>query len=681
MVPTVLFRNPHPSPRHSRCTAIQRGIRCLALIVAAATGTAAAEDADNAGNALAPIHVTSSSASGNAVERASAPASVSVITAEELAGKSYRDISQALRTLPGVYVDSGPSGRLGTGEISIRGMDSRYTEILVDGRPRGSQQGYYNGYGSGAEYGWLPPMSAIERIEVIRGPMSSLYGSGSLGGVINVITKDTAQHWSGSVSLDRVVQADPESGDRTSSDFYISGPLAGETLSATVYGSTMTRDEDEFAEGYPELDRDSATARFDWTPNDANHVQVEAGYSSQDNRDTLANAGNDARFHARRRHQAVSHKLEWGDGLRTRTYVEHAERDMSQPGGASRYSSTYEQTTVDTSTSMPLGAHVLTAGARYRTQETRHSAARAYNKAGLERWDAAVFAEDEWFMTDAFTLTTGARLVDDEKYGTEWVPRMYGVYSLNRQWTLKGGASAAYRTPNLKEGDSDWVEGGGGPGTDGADIGNSDLKPEESVTYELAAIWQGRSGTRAGITVYRTNFDNKISKPTICDTGAAYGCSYQGTAYQQIAQYQNVDEARVNGLELELGTFLGAADISMNYTFTDSEQETGEAAGYPLNNQPRHQANVSIDWQTTAALNLWGNARYRGEAEQTPGRRGLSEAYPAYTLVDLGARYRLNERVRIHGGVMNLFDKEIDPEDYGRVLDGRRYNVGMVVDF
>lgn len=106
---------------------------------------------------LETMTVTSASASGYAVDPMNAPASITVVTRDQLEGKSYRDISEALQDVPGVYVDDGPSSKGGTGEISIRGLDAKYTLILVDGIPQGSQQAYYNGYGSGAEFGWLPP--------------------------------------------------------------------------------------------------------------------------------------------------------------------------------------------------------------------------------------------------------------------------------------------------------------------------------------------------------------------------------------------------------------------------------------------------------------------------------------------------------------------------------------------
>lgn len=106
--------------------------------------TAGARARSGKENALSTITVTSASASGYAVDVAEAPASISVITKEELEGKSYRDLTEALQDVPGVYVDDGPSGKGGTEEISIRGMDSKYTLILVDGKPQGSSQAYYN---------------------------------------------------------------------------------------------------------------------------------------------------------------------------------------------------------------------------------------------------------------------------------------------------------------------------------------------------------------------------------------------------------------------------------------------------------------------------------------------------------------------------------------------------------
>lgn len=116
-------------------------------------------------------------ASGHEQQVKNAPASISVIDREALENKHYRDITDALKDVPGVMVTGGGSSQ----DISLRGMGSKYTLILVDGKRQGSRETRPNSDGPGIEQGWLPPLSAIERIEVIRGPMSSLYGSDALG--------------------------------------------------------------------------------------------------------------------------------------------------------------------------------------------------------------------------------------------------------------------------------------------------------------------------------------------------------------------------------------------------------------------------------------------------------------------------------------------------------------------
>src|SRR5690625_4414446 len=115
-----------------------------------------------------------------------APASISVIPREELEKKAYRDVTDALRDVPGVLITGGGSAS----DISVRGMAPAYTMILIDGKRQNSRETRPNADGPGIEQGWLPPVQAIERIEVIRGPMSSLYGSDAVGGVINIIRSE-----------------------------------------------------------------------------------------------------------------------------------------------------------------------------------------------------------------------------------------------------------------------------------------------------------------------------------------------------------------------------------------------------------------------------------------------------------------------------------------------------------
>ena len=125
-----------------------------------------------------------------------APASVTVITAEELAEKNATDLLDAVRGAPGITLQGRQVG--GRKTLALRGLEGKHTLTLIDGR-RISASDDVIGH-SDYQYGWLP-ISAIERVEIIRGPMSALYGSEALGGVINLITKRPKDRWSGSIGV------------------------------------------------------------------------------------------------------------------------------------------------------------------------------------------------------------------------------------------------------------------------------------------------------------------------------------------------------------------------------------------------------------------------------------------------------------------------------------------------
>lgn len=612
------------------------------------------------------------SAAGFEQEIVDAPASISVITSEDIEGKSYRDVTDALQDIPGVSVEGGAgSSKGGTAEISIRGMQSKYTLIMVDGKAQGSDQAYYNGYGNGAEFGWLPPLSAIERIEIIRGPMSSLYGSDALGGVVNIITKKVANEWGGSLTIDKVKQDDPDSGDADQYRYYLEGPLVEEKLGFALYGNLYNRQEDNIVNGYRQRRSESTNAKFSWNIGKDHSLVAETGYATQRSSGTADKSG-ELDFENERRYYALTHEIRWDKTKRTQSYIQNENMDNITQNAH------YKRTTFNTTTNWLVSdSHLLTLGAQLREQKTENPA-RAKNKANLERVDGALFVEDEWSVSEKLTLTGGLRWVDDEKYGGQATPRLYGIYKLTDSWVFKSGVSTGYRTPDLKQGDSDWVEGGGGRNTDGADVGNDDLKPEESVNVEAAVMWNSESGSNASVTLYRTQFNNKIEKPIICQESEplAYDCSYQGVAYQRVYQYQNVEDAELQGLEASLTVPMGAVETTFNYTYSHSEQKTGEYAGEPLNNYPEHYANVKTDWLATDNLRVWGRIKYKSSTAET----GASEI-PAYTFVDAGVSYEMNNSAQLYLGVYNLFDKEVTQEDYGKVLDGRQFNAGLTVSF
>ena len=131
---------------------------------------------------------------------------------------------------------------------------------------------------------------------------------------------------------------------------------------------------------------------------------------------------------------------------------------------------------LQTSWTLPLGSHTLTLGGSYLNQrlkdQTGNQLANGPNK--VERYQWALFAEDEWRLTERFAVTGGLRMDKDENFGTHFSPRLYGVWHMAERWTLKGGVSTGFRSPDLRQ----TVAGWGQVSRGGNMYGNPNLTPE-----------------------------------------------------------------------------------------------------------------------------------------------------------------------------------------------------------
>ena len=616
-------------------------------------------------------------ASGFEQQISSAPASISVISREELERGYYQNVTDALRDVPGVVVTGGGRGDNGN-DISIRGMPSQYTLILVDGRPINSRESRPNG-DAGFEQDWLPPLQAIERIEVVRGPMSTLYGSDAIGGVINVITRKVADTWHGNIQLDTVLQEDSASGDSRQANFYLSGPLVGERLGLQLYGRTSERDEDDIEYGYEEKRLQSLTARLSLAASDNHDVTAEAGITEQDRRSLVGRSGpvdgcrggcTDSIGEYTNTHVAVTHsgRFDWGT---SETFVQR-ERSENQSRDIE-----ITNTTAKTSALIPLGMHMVTVGASWEEESLDDSSTNQISdRQTIENSQWALFVEDEWMLTDAWALTGGLRLDDDDNYGSHLSPRLYSVWNMTPEWTLKGGVSTGYRSPNLREITPNW-----GQVSRGGNIyGNPDLEPETSLNKEIALLYGNDAGLNGSLTLFHNDFEDKITRIAcpidICRDGA--------NDFGSDPTYRvNVDDAVTQGVEASLSAPLSdTLALTASYTFTDSEQKSGEYAGEPLTQLPRHQVSASLDWDVNARLSQWTKVTYRGEESQpTTGPSQSAIVAPSYTFVDAGIGYQLNDSTTVNAGIYNLFDERITYDEYGYVDDGRRVWLGLNVAF
>ncbi len=181
------------------------------------------------------------SATGVEQKVTDAPASISVITREELAKRPYTTLLDAVRDIEGVDVGE-TTDKTGQGTISMRGMGADYTLILVDGKRQNNNGDLYPNDFGGNQFNHIPPMEAIERIEVIRGPMSTLYGADALGGVINIITRKIPDKWIGSVTQSFEIQQNRDFGNNRTTDFNLMGPIKEGLLGFQLRGSFYHRD-------------------------------------------------------------------------------------------------------------------------------------------------------------------------------------------------------------------------------------------------------------------------------------------------------------------------------------------------------------------------------------------------------------------------------------------------------
>lgn len=680
--------------------------------------------------ATMPVVVVTASGFEQAIREA--PASITVLTREQLEKERFGNLAQALESVEGI--DVGAAGdKTGGMNISIRGMPSDYTLILIDGRRQNAAGNVTpNGFG-GTSTSFMPPMGAIDRIEIIRGPMSTLYGSDAMGGVINIITRKVGKKWAGTVSGNYTLQEESSFGDVKGAKFYLSGPLATDVLGLSLRGSTLRRDEADIS--YEGLNGDVALsmgnnpveqridnlgARLAFTPN-RNHefmLDVDGTRQTYDNArgqlGTLGNGGYAARQKYNRDQYTASYKARLPFGTWDSSYMVNQTETIGRtippgtPGAAPGSPRTLEveSKVFDTKLLVPWGNHLTTIGAQHWDAEMVDGVA----PSSFVFTQKALFLEDEWRLHERVSLTLGARYDDHSIFGGQASPRGYLVWTASPAWTFKGGVSKGYKTPRVEQ-LTPGINGFGGQGTIPL-VGSPGLQPETSVTTELGAYFDNGAGWTANATVFNNDFKDKITSGT-----GLINCSYRLAPNRPgcvsfgnwpnvdaFGQSINVDEAVTRGVEVATRFPIGAGwGASANYTYTDSEQESGANAGKPLSDTPEHSVNARLTWDVSSQLNAWLRAEYRSERYRDPGTSASTRAakdalgdYKGYAMLHLGGSYQLTPSISFNAAVYNLLNKDfVDYRPYRATataqptyssvyvnnIDGRRLWLSMNVDF
>ena len=221
---------------------------------------------------------------------------VSVVTEKDLTKRpAINDISDVLRTMPGVNLtgNSATGQRGNKRQIDIRGMGPENTLILVDGKPVTSRNAERYGVrgerNSRGDSNWVPT-EAIESVEVLRGPAAARYGSGAMGGVVNIITKPVTNDLHGSVSYYTNQPEDNKEGATNRVGFNLSGALIKDVLQFRLYGNwNKTQADDVGINGDPAIAgregvrNKDINGRLVWNINKDHKLTLDSGFSRQGN--------------------------------------------------------------------------------------------------------------------------------------------------------------------------------------------------------------------------------------------------------------------------------------------------------------------------------------------------------------------------------------------------------------
>ena len=762
-------------PTSRRRAVLLAGVSVLAALSAGAAG---AEEVP--APAAAQVDDVVVTAAGFEQKIVDAPASISVITAEELQRRPYMTLLDAVRDLEGVDIGE-TRDKTGQGAISIRGMGSDYTLILINGRRQNNHGDIYPNNFGGNQFNHIPPLDSIERIEVVRGPASTLYGADAMGGVINIITKRSLDRWSGSLTVGRTFETNDEYGDDTTVDLYANGPIVRGLLNLSVRGSWYNRDASNpvydtvvdpaghehvrslgFGSGGKTVDNENIagglsltftpttnqtlTLDYDTSRQEYNNaIQIndegepEYPVGTVDNIDSIWSAGNfclgaggnnagacagnggvwTRRANPRvgyaaaqeftREAWALTHEGDWSFG-NSRVSLSHVStnnegrtmpftvaerelllamidgtgdyagltvderRDLAETTFLPRPKRTLEsaQYTLDAQIDMPFqlaGEHVAVVGAQVIRGELTDGVfglegGTPGQKQEHNMW--SLFAEDTWQVLEPLAITAGVRYDDHEVFGDHFSPRLYGVYSLNDQWTIKGGVSTGFKTPKTTQ-LYDGIVGFGGQGTSPM-FGNPNLQPETSVSAEVAVYWEHQAGHDFNVTAFDNTFEDKIASQP-CGAGLALPCAdsgeYAELGYGSSSRATNIDEVVIRGVEIA-GRYriFDTLGLRGNYTYTDSEQKSGAEIGRPLGNSAKHMANASVDWRPTDRLSFLLTGEMRSDRYR--GLHAITSEelfYKSYSVLNLGGAYELTNWLTVNARVNNLLDRDFSTYD------------------
>ena len=566
---------------------------------------------------------------------------------------AVNDISEFVRTMPGVNL----TGNTATGQrgnkrqIDLRGMGPENTLILIDGKPVNSRQserismrGERNTRG---DSNWVP-VEEIESITVLRGPAATRYGSGAMGGVVNIVTKKVSKEFKGQVNLYANQPQDSKEGATRRIGFNLSGPIIQDTLGFRIYGNLNKTDADaadineghgnDSAAGVEGVRNKDIAGRLQWKISPAQTLILDSSYSRQGNiyngdtqnsnpRSALVNSLADGKAETARLYRSafsLTHDgaWEWGDTKNVisyeRTVNSHLPEGLAGGPEGSYTGLDFVQSRLknlrfssEANIPFKLGVdNVLTVGAEFTDSKLDDPASNtqgfkdqgktdAFNgisatrggKASQRNW--AAYVEDNISLTDKTHLIPAIRFDHNSDSGSNWSPALNFSHQIGENWLVKGGVARAYKAPNLYQTNPDFIlytRGQGCPLNAPNSVrcyymGNGNLKPETSINKEIGLEFN-KNGWQASATYFHNAYRNKI---VIGDQLIA-----TSNIGNWLLQWENTPKATISGIEGNLVIPLhDTLKWSNNFTYMHKSEDY---QGNPLSLVPKHTLNSTLSW-------------------------------------------------------------------------------------
>lgn len=567
-----------------------------------------------------------------------------------------------LRT-PGVSLSR--NGGYGTAtSLRVRGADAGQTVMVIDGMRLADPSATSGGYGFTNLF-----LDDIDRIEILRGPQSILWGSDAIGGVVNVTTRRPQKGLEGSAAFEtgthETVSARAGVGGTSEA---IDWRLAGSTFTTNGISARANGTEDD---GYSRQAA-SGTATIRLAPGVALDLR---GYWSDASNDFDAFNGDSAAFGTTQEWSGYAGlNFALFDGkLSNRVAVLQTETDRRNYDPAR----SIRQLTFD--------AHGRVR--RWEYQGTYHAADQLAVVFGAEREEQrmttaspgnnatpyalvpqkadtnSVYGQVRFMPLTGLTLNAGGRYDHQSRFGGDTVFSAGAAFTPNEGATiLRASYDEGYKAPSLYQLFSDY--------------GVADLGPEEAKGWEIAAEHSFGNIFHASAAWFQRNTDNLIDF-AYCPTSGAQPevCFIPGTTVTRFGYYANVKESRAQGLELTGSARWRVLFLDANYSWIKAEDRSDDAAfqGRQLARVPRHLANVEGGIDLPSGLRASVAARYSGRSFNSASS---TEVLEDYWLVDLRAQWHVAEALTLQARVENVGDKDYQTVS-GYSSLGRTVYVGL----